>query len=321
MTHVFISYSHKDFEQRNSLIEYLTQAEFKLWYDERLEGGDDWRDEITTAIDEAYAILLVVTENAMNSHYCTYEWAYALGTGAPVIPLIFEDISVVKIHAPLRSRQFINCVDGIPQTLGQRLLTFRQEPIDVIYLKRKIMDAIMPFSIFINTLLWLGKVPTLSTSRQKRFSHALAMRARDEAAKLHFDVLPELMTDKSHAFTSKLKRSTRSLIDGLQETYELLHATLSDPYVNLGHEMINQQLKQHYQEHLQDAVVHTVESSELFSKYIEYLETTLTNKPDPFNDMDIHFLLGLYLDDKDQDTVITLIGKVTNHLYPKNAIE
>lgn len=319
MSHVFISYSHKDTEQRNALNNYLSERGMPIWYDERLEGGDDWRDEISTAIDEAFVVLLIVTGNAMNSHYCTYEWAYALGTGAPVIPLIFENINFMEVHAPLRNKQFINCTNTIPESLVQRLLNFRQEPIDVIYLKRKMMDAIMPFHILINTLFWISTLPAPVAIQQRKIFHALAMRARDEAAKLHFDTLPELMTDKSHAFTSKLKRSTRLLIDKVQNVYELLQENLDDVIANKKtQENIIQQLDRNIQTELEDLISATVEHSELLAKYTDYLELSKTKRADPFSDMDIHILFGLYLDEKDQETVIKLISRVVNNLYPKS---
>ncbi|MEO1288703.1 MAG: toll/interleukin-1 receptor domain-containing protein [Chloroflexota bacterium] len=90
MSHIFISYAHADRHHLDQLLDWFKEndfAEHEIWYD-AIEGGDNWRDEISASLDEAYAVLIIITENSMESHYCTYEWSYALGQGIPLIPLL-----------------------------------------------------------------------------------------------------------------------------------------------------------------------------------------------------------------------------------------
>lgn len=318
MTHVFISYSHSDTEYLKQIVDYLTNNNIAIWYDANLEGGDDWRDEITIAIDEAFAMLIVISENAMHSHYCTYEWSYGMGTGMPIIPLIFEDINITEIHAPLRNKQFVDCTVRIPDIIKTRLDSFQQEPIDVIYLRRKITEAIMPFRIYMHTLAWYRSLP-LSTSQTKRTSQDLGMVTRDYSVKLYFDILPELITIRSHAFTSKLRRHVRSLTEAIHEIHDALQVAVFDAQIQHSEQQrLLRKIDVEYQEKLEPIIVLATERSELFDTYIEYLNTSNQKRPNPFHKMDVRILLGVYLNDKEQEQILTLIDNVLDYLYPRN---
>ena len=89
MSHVFISYDHDDKSHLDRLVVWLQNNGFnehEIWYDQAIEGGNNWREEITAALDESFAVLVIVTNNLVKSIYCTYEWAYAQGSNVKVIP-------------------------------------------------------------------------------------------------------------------------------------------------------------------------------------------------------------------------------------------
>ena len=72
-THVFISYSHQDEQHLEALIAKLKEAGIASWSDEYIDGGRDWRDEIDIALEESFAVVVIVTPSAMCSRYVTYE--------------------------------------------------------------------------------------------------------------------------------------------------------------------------------------------------------------------------------------------------------
>lgn len=91
MTHVFISYSRTDNHFARLLKIELEQADIQTWIDtEKLLAGKDWRQAIDEAIHDAYALIIVMSPEAAASRYVTYEWAFALGLGIPVIPLMLK---------------------------------------------------------------------------------------------------------------------------------------------------------------------------------------------------------------------------------------
>lgn len=89
MKHIFISYSPRDNKQMVVMRDQLMRIGYKPWIDPNPRPGQDWRFEIDDAIRAADALLLVVTPSAMESIYITYEWSLAIGSGVPVIPVIF----------------------------------------------------------------------------------------------------------------------------------------------------------------------------------------------------------------------------------------
>ena len=106
MSHVFISYSHEDFEFVENLQLRLEKVGFETWLDEeRLTAGEDWREEIDAAIKDSFALLLVLTPKSLESRYVTYEWSVALGTGKKVIPLLLIQVDDEKLHPRLDRRQ------------------------------------------------------------------------------------------------------------------------------------------------------------------------------------------------------------------------
>jgi hypothetical protein len=113
MAHVFVSYKRNTANRRfvNKMTEYLTEAGFDSWIDtEELQAGEDWREAIDQAIREALAVIVVLTPDAVASQYVTYEWAFALGVGKDVIPILYRD-------APLH-----------PRLLGKHYLDFTHSP-------------------------------------------------------------------------------------------------------------------------------------------------------------------------------------------------
>src|SRR5262245_11238423 len=71
---VFYSYSHKDAELRERLATYLAplrqQKKIVEWHDRKIEPGHNWESEITSQLDSAHLILLLVSEDFLASEYC-----------------------------------------------------------------------------------------------------------------------------------------------------------------------------------------------------------------------------------------------------------
>ena len=106
MKHIFISHEKSDADFARVLIIELEKAGFSTWVDhDRLYGGDDWRAEIDQAIRDASVLIVVMTPEARQSEYVTYEWAFALGVGVTVIPVMLRDTT---LHPRLAILQYLN---------------------------------------------------------------------------------------------------------------------------------------------------------------------------------------------------------------------
>lgn len=94
---VFISYAHKDESFKDSLNEHLVMLQrsgvISSWHDRELIPGDNWKDEISSHLEEAELILFLVSSSFLASQYCfEVEFARALAKhsegSAQLIPII-----------------------------------------------------------------------------------------------------------------------------------------------------------------------------------------------------------------------------------------
>lgn len=160
MSHLFISYAHNDqriLEKVVSWIEGHKNNKIKLWYDNNIDGGRNWRDEISQALDSAFAMIVIVTSSSNQSIYCTYEWAYAMGQGLPVIPLTFEKLTITDILPPLASKQIIDCTDAIPEHLYEHIRQLESPSPQLEMINRQVFEIIYETHKRFFILGWIGK--------------------------------------------------------------------------------------------------------------------------------------------------------------------
>jgi HEAT repeat protein len=106
MRHIFISYNHDDGDFAEILSRRFAKVGLDTWMDtDRLRAGEDWRAEIDQAIKEAAALIVVMTPKAKESEYITYEWAFALGAGVRVTPILLKP---TELHPRLEALQYLD---------------------------------------------------------------------------------------------------------------------------------------------------------------------------------------------------------------------
>ncbi len=128
MKHVFLSYCHDDADFVHILKDQLNQSGFPTWKDLDLQAGDDWHSEIEDAIRNAIAVVAVMSERAQASQYVNFEWAFALGAGVPVLPLLLRtrpDSLHPRLSA-LQALDFSNYMQRPWDSLVQSLKTLNQ---------------------------------------------------------------------------------------------------------------------------------------------------------------------------------------------------
>src|SRR5437763_238459 len=71
---LFYSYSHKDIDLRDRLGTYLAplkqQQKISEWHDRKIEPGANWETEISSHLESAHLILLLVSADFLASEYC-----------------------------------------------------------------------------------------------------------------------------------------------------------------------------------------------------------------------------------------------------------
>jgi hypothetical protein len=102
----FLSHSQDDGDFAENLKFRLDKEGFRGWIDvDILEAGVDWRQEIDDAILNSQAVILVLSPNSKSSEYVTYEWAFALGSGIRIVPLM---LNATPIHPRLEVFQYLD---------------------------------------------------------------------------------------------------------------------------------------------------------------------------------------------------------------------
>lgn len=76
--YIFISYSHIDTDLVMPVIEGLKVRGFRVWYDDNIYGGSDWREELALHIEECGCFVPFFSENYFASENCIQELDYAL---------------------------------------------------------------------------------------------------------------------------------------------------------------------------------------------------------------------------------------------------
>ena len=87
---VFVSYSHRDSQIVYPELEALQAAGVNVWFDEGIQPGHRWTDELAMSIDRCAAFLFFVTPNSVASQNCLDEVQYARGKGLPMVAVHLE---------------------------------------------------------------------------------------------------------------------------------------------------------------------------------------------------------------------------------------
>lgn len=102
----FISHAKEDGDFAENLKGRMKEIGLIGWIDtDVLEAGVDWRTEIDEAILDSHALILILSPDSKSSEYVTYEWAFALGSGLRIVPLMLRDTS---IHPRLEVFQYLD---------------------------------------------------------------------------------------------------------------------------------------------------------------------------------------------------------------------
>jgi hypothetical protein len=91
---VFVSYSHKDSRYVYPIVEYLTRAGFRIWYDEGISPSSEWNEVIANHMNKSSMCMAFISENAAASHNCRREISYALLKSKPLLSIFLEQTTL-----------------------------------------------------------------------------------------------------------------------------------------------------------------------------------------------------------------------------------
>ncbi len=122
--YIFASYSHSDGENVYPEIQWLASHGIPVWYDEGIEAGTRWRDEIARSIKNARLFIFFVTPASVQSENCLKEVNYAIDHK---IPLLAVHLSKTELPDGLKlaisDLQAILCYETTSPEYRQRLIS------------------------------------------------------------------------------------------------------------------------------------------------------------------------------------------------------
>jgi TolB-like protein len=89
--YTFVCYAHADADPVYSILTWLRNDGFHIWYDEGIEAGASWRDEVASAVMESSLFLIFISPNSVKSPVCLQEINLAITYERKILAVHLED--------------------------------------------------------------------------------------------------------------------------------------------------------------------------------------------------------------------------------------
>lgn len=132
MADIFISYSSKDREKAEQLIELLSSAGLSVWIDKQgIDVSTSWSGEIVDAIDGCKAFVVLLSPSSIESKNVVREVALAFEKNKKILPLDLEPVTLpasMQYHLAGLQRTPMTNIDAIIRAIGRLGLEATQAP-------------------------------------------------------------------------------------------------------------------------------------------------------------------------------------------------
>ena len=125
MAFVFLSYARPDREIARKLTEDLSERGVGVWSDMDVNVGSSWVEEISRKLDDAAAVLVLMTPYSLNSQYVIQEWSSAIRQSRRVIPVLAGGVSFEDLPNELASIQGVNLDSDYQSALNEIVSSFK----------------------------------------------------------------------------------------------------------------------------------------------------------------------------------------------------
>ena len=92
--YIFISYAHTDSKNVFDIINNLQSAEYRVWYDEGIDPGTEWDENIAVHVEKCGYFIALISENYLASSNCKDELNYARELEKPCLLVYLEDVQL-----------------------------------------------------------------------------------------------------------------------------------------------------------------------------------------------------------------------------------
>ena len=98
-TYIFVCYAHDERDIVLGQIDWLRSQGFEVWFDEAIEVGNRWSEDLARAVEGCAAFLYFLSPRSASSRYCLDEVHFALECGRPIVPV---EIAPVELTPGLK---------------------------------------------------------------------------------------------------------------------------------------------------------------------------------------------------------------------------
>lgn len=118
--HAFISYAREDSTALRTLRDGLEMLNHEVWFDQRLNGGQDWWDRILQRIRECDVMIIAVSPALLESDAAVKEREYARLLGKPLVPAQVDPVLPELLPPDIAPLQIVDYTNQGP-TAGLQL--------------------------------------------------------------------------------------------------------------------------------------------------------------------------------------------------------
>ncbi len=92
--YIFLSYAHRNIEKVFPLIRLLQKAGYRIWFDEGIDPGTEWADNIAQHLESARYLIACMSREYLESTNCRDELSFARQMRLPVLIIFLEPVQL-----------------------------------------------------------------------------------------------------------------------------------------------------------------------------------------------------------------------------------
>ena len=92
--YVFVSYAHKNIDSVFPLLRILQQAGYRIWFDEGIDPGTEWAENIAGHLGSASALIACLSPEYLKSTNCCDELFYARTQNLPILLIFLQPMKL-----------------------------------------------------------------------------------------------------------------------------------------------------------------------------------------------------------------------------------
>ena len=120
---LFLSYSRRDTDAMHVVLDVLRGAGLAVWTDAGIEPGtQDWEEAISEALDQAPAMVVLLSPNAKASRWVRREIVYAQGMGEPIYPVLICGDEAHAVPLVVAGVQWVDGRTDLARAVQEELL-------------------------------------------------------------------------------------------------------------------------------------------------------------------------------------------------------